>query len=118
LPPDSALDGVDLLPLLAAGEDKTPSRDFYWRFWNQAAVRSGDWKFLRAGDNRKMLFDLARDRGEQKNVIADHPDIASDLEAKLAAWAGKMSPPGLPDGPLNDQERGWYGYYFGQAKSD
>jgi arylsulfatase A-like enzyme len=118
LPPDAALDGVDLLPLLAAGEEKAPSRDLYWRFWNQAAVRSGDWKFLRAGGNRKMLFDLARDRGEQKNVIADHPDIASELEAKLAAWADEMSPPGLPEGPLNGQEQGWYGYYFGQATSD
>ena len=118
LPPDPALDGIDLLPVLAAGEEKAPSRDLYWRFWNQAAVRSGDWKFLRAGGDRKMLFNLARDRGEQKNVIADYPDIAADLEAKLAAWADKMSPPGLPDGPLNDQEQGWYGYYFGQAKSD
>ncbi len=118
LPPDAALDGVDLLPLLAAGEEKAPSRDLYWRFWNQAAVRSGDWKFLRAGGDRKMLFDLAGDRGEQKNVIADHPDIASELEAKLAAWAGKMSPPGLPEGPLNGQEQRWYGYYFGQATSD
>lgn len=118
LPPDSALDGVDLLPLLAAGEDKAPSRDLYWRFWNQAAVRSGDWKLLRAGGDRKMLFDLARDRGEQKNVIADHPDIAADLEAKLTSWADELSPPGLPDGPLNGQEQGWYGFYFGKAKPD
>jgi arylsulfatase A-like enzyme len=118
LPPDPALDGVDLLPLLAAGEEKAPSRDLYWRFWNQAAVRSGDWKFLRAGGDRKMLFDLAGDRGEQKNVIAEHPDIAADLEAKLAAWADKMSPPGLPAGPLNDQEQGWYGYYFVEVVRD
>ena len=118
LPPDPVLDGVDLLPVLAAGEEKAPSRDLYWRFWNQAAVRVGDWKFLRAGRDRKMLFDLARDRGEQKNVIANHPNIAADLEAKLAAWAGKMSPPGLPDGPLNGQEHGWYGHYFGQARAD
>ena len=112
LPPDPALDGVDLLPLLAAREEKAPSRDLYWRFWNQAAVRSGNWKFLRAGRDRNMLFDLARDRGEQKNVIAEHPDIAKGLEAKLAAWADEMSPPGLPDGPLNGQERAWFGYYF------
>ncbi len=65
-----------------------------------------------------MLFDLASDRGEQRNVIAEHPDIAADLEAKLAAWADEMSPPGLPDGPLNGQEHGWYGFYFGKAKPD
>jgi arylsulfatase A-like enzyme len=104
--------------LLAADEEQAPSRDLFWRFWNQAAVRSGDWKLLRAGGDRKMLFDLARDRGEQKNVIADHPDIAADLEAKLAAWADEMSPPGLPHGLLNDQEQGWYEYYFGKVTPD
>lgn len=105
LPPDPALDGIDLLPLLAAGEDKAPSRDLFWRFWSQAAVRSGDGKFLRAGADRKMLFDLAGDRSEQKNVIAEHPDIAAEMEAALAAWAAELSPPGLPERPLKDQER-------------
>ena len=118
LPPDPALDGVDLLPLLAGGEDKAPTRDLYWRFWNQAAVRSGDWKLLRAGGDRKMLFDLARDRGEQKNVIDEHPDVAAELEAKLASWAGELSPPGVPAGPLNGQEQGWYGFYFGKVTPD
>jgi arylsulfatase A-like enzyme len=115
LPRDPALDGVDLLPLLAAGEDKAPSRDLYWRFWNQAAVRSGDWKFLRAGGDRKMLFDLSRDPGEQKNVIADHPDVVAELAAKLGAWAEELKPAGLPDGPLNEQEQAWYGYYFKES---
>jgi arylsulfatase A-like enzyme len=113
LPPDPALDGIDFLPLLAAGEDKAPARDLFWRFWSQAAVRSGDWKYLRAGQDRKMLFNLAYDRSERKNVIAEHPDIAAELEAKLAAWAGELSPPGLPDRPLNGQEQGWYSFYFG-----
>lgn len=113
LPPDPALDGVDLLPLLAAGEAKAPSRDLFWRFWSQAAVRSGDWKFLQAGPDRKMLFDLAQDRGERKNLIAEHPDLAAELEAKLAAWAGEMSPPGLRGRPLNAGEQGVYDYYFG-----
>jgi arylsulfatase A-like enzyme len=115
LPPDSDLDGIDLLPLLAAGEEKAPSRDLFWRFWNQAAVRSGDWKLLRAGGDRKMLFNLARDPGEQKNVIADHPDVAAELATKLGAWAEELKPAGLPDGPLNEQEQGWYGYYFKES---
>jgi arylsulfatase A-like enzyme len=115
LPPDPLMDGIDLLPLLAAGEAKAPARDLFWRFWSQAAVRSGDWKFLRAGQDRKMLFDLARDRSEQKNVIAEHPDIAAELEVKLAAWTGELSPPGLPDRPLNGQEQAWYDFYFGEG---
>lgn len=112
LPPDSVLDGVDLLPLLADGEAKAPERDLFWRFWNQAAVRSGNWKFLRAGADHKMLFDLENDPGEKRNLISEHPDRAAALEAKLAAWAGDLSPPGLPEGPLNEQETAWYGSYF------
>ncbi len=112
LKPDAAFDGIDLVPLLAAGEEKAPSRDLYWRFWGQAAVRSGNWKFLQAGAARKMLFDLSRDPGEKTNLIADQPKIATELEAKLTAWTRQLSPPGLPRQPLNDQERAWYGFYF------
>jgi arylsulfatase A-like enzyme len=115
LPPDPALDGIDLLPLLAGDPDQAPERDLLWRFWNQAAVRSGDWKFLQAGPDRKMLFDLASDRAEQTNVIAEHPEVATALEGKLSAWAGELSPPGLPEGPLKDQEQAWYAHYFGNA---
>jgi len=115
LPADPALDGIDLLPLLAGGPDKAPKRDLFWRFWNQAAVRSGEWKFLQAGRDRKMLFNLARDRGEHQDVIAEHPEVAAELESKLAAWAGELSPPGLPGRPLNEQEQGWYGFYFGNG---
>ena len=116
LPPDTGLDGIDLLSVLAAGEDRAPERDLFWRFWNQAAVRSGDWKLLKAGADYAMLFDLAADRGELRNVIAEHPDIAAKLEAKLSAWAEKMKPAGVPSGPLNAQEEQWYGFYFGKEK--
>jgi arylsulfatase A-like enzyme len=115
LPPDPALDGVDLLPLLAGGEDKGPPRDLFWRFWNQAAVRSGDWKFLQAGNDIKLLFNLADDREEKNNVIAAHPDLAAELEARLQAWAEELRPAGLPDGPLNEQEQAWYGFYFNES---
>ncbi len=113
LPSDPMLDGIDLLPLLTASEEKAPSRDLYWRFWNQAVIRSENWKYLRAGTERKMLFSLARDRGEKKNLIAEHPEIAAKLEAKLATWAEELSPKGLPKGQLNAQEVDFYDFYFG-----
>jgi hypothetical protein len=60
-----------------------------------------------------MLFSLARDRGEKKNLIAEHPEIAAKLEAKLATWAEELSPKGLPKGQLNAHEVGFYDFYFG-----
>jgi arylsulfatase A-like enzyme len=112
VPPDPALDGVDLLPYLATGGKAMPDRDLFWRFWNQSAVRSGDWKLIVAGDY-KLLFNLKDDLEETKNVIGEHAGLAKSLEEKLAAWNAEMKPPGIPRKPLNPQESRMYGYHFG-----
>jgi arylsulfatase A-like enzyme len=116
LPPDPNLDGVNLLPYLAKPVEAMPSRDLFWRFWNQTAVRSGDWKLIVAGDY-KLLFNLKDDLGETKNVITEHADIAKTMEQKLAAWNAEMKPTGIPRKPLNEQEAKWYPYYFKDPKS-
>lgn len=115
LPPDPALDGVNLLPSLAGGQTM-PDRDLYWRFWNQTAVRSGDWKLILAGDY-KLLFNVRDDREENRNAIGEHADLAAKLESKLAAWNDEMKPPGIPRKPLNFQEEKFYPYHFGDAAS-
>jgi uncharacterized sulfatase len=117
LPPDPAFDGMDLLPYLTKPGTDLPPRALFWRFWGQSAVRSGDWKLLRAGDEQAFLFNLKDDREERRNVIANHPDVAEELQKKLSAWAEKLDPAGLPHGSLNDQETKWYRYYFGLGES-
>jgi arylsulfatase A-like enzyme len=109
---DPALDGVDLVPYLAGGGKAMPARDLFWRFWNQSAVRSGDWKLIVAGDY-KLLFNLKDDLEETTNVIKEQADIAQTLEEKLAGWNAEMKPPGIPRQPLDNQERKFYGYHFG-----
>jgi arylsulfatase A-like enzyme len=116
LPPDPNLDGVNLLPYLAKSVEAMPNRDLFWRFWNQTAVRSGDWKLIVAGDY-KLLFNLKDDLGETKNVITEHADIAKRLEQKLATWNAEMKPAGIPQKSLNEQEAKWYPYYFKDPKS-
>jgi arylsulfatase A-like enzyme len=83
-----ALDGIDVLPVLA-GEAPTVERRLFWRMANrrtqQKAVRDGHWKLLiDAGDSR--LFDLAADPGEQRDLAAAHPDRVRALEAAMEAW--------------------------------
>lgn len=83
-----ALDGIDILPVLA-GEAPTVERRLFWRMANrrtqQKAVRDGRWKLLiDAGDSR--LFDLAADPGEQRDLAAAHPDRVRALEAAIVAW--------------------------------
>ena len=115
LPPDPALDGVNLAPYLRGEKLGAPHEALYWRFWTQAAVRAGRWKYLRLSGEREFLFDLGSDAHERKNVLADHPDEAARLKAKLEAWTRNLQPPGLPAGRLNGQERQWYQFYFPTA---
>jgi len=113
LPPDDKLDGVNLMPFLTGKDVAAPHAALYWRFWDQAAVRAGKWKYIQAGNAAKYLFDVTSDQQEKKNLIQQHPDIANDLAAKLTDWTRQLAPPGDPDRPLNPQEQKWYQYYFG-----
>jgi arylsulfatase A-like enzyme len=107
----TGLDGKNLLPHLSGKTDKPPHEALYWRFWNQAAVRQGKWKFYQAGD-RKFLFDLESPEHETLNRLARHPEIALDLEAKLKSWADQLKNPGLTKVPPNRQEKAWFQHYL------
>lgn len=110
------LDGVDLVPLLTASPSKAIERDLYWRFWNQAAIRRGDWKYIVTGDGREMLFDVRRDREERHNQLTEKRDLAATMRARLKRWTGNLQPQGLPSARPNVQERRWYDYYFSTSQ--
>jgi arylsulfatase A-like enzyme len=79
------LDGADLLPRLAVGDNAPIRSAHYWRVGPQAAFRAGDWKIYRArGAQAKWeLYHLAND-------VAEEHDLAATQAAKLAelekAW--------------------------------
>jgi len=108
----SGLDGVDLVPYLTARVVKPTERDLYWRFWNQAAIRSGDWKYIVTGSGRELLFNLRRGKEERHSLLAEQPERAAAMRARLSHWADQLRPPGLPSDPPNGQETRWYEHYF------
>lgn len=110
-PPDASLDGVNLIPYLTGEAEGSPHEALYWRFWEQSAIRKGNWKFLKAGP-REFLFDLSTGDHETVNLIGQHPGKASELKAEMGAWASELFLPGIPEGPINSQEVGWYDFYF------
>ncbi len=112
LPSDERLDGVDLVPFLTGRKPGLPHERLFWRFWGQAAVREGRWKYLYAGPSGRYLFDLETDACEKVNLIATHPEIAGRLARRLDEWAAELDPPGLPRHPLNAQEVIWYEHYL------
>ena len=82
------LDGLNLLPILAGAAPEV-ERTLFWRVTGaarqQQAVRSGRWKLV-VDQGRPLLFDLAHDIGERSDLIAGHRDVATRLQAALAAW--------------------------------
>ncbi len=104
------LDGVDLLPRLRGERNDLRERPLFWRFWSQAAIRKGQWKYLSAGD-REFLFDMHANH-ENENVLGRYPSIATQLKSELTDWSNTLHRPGLATDELNSQERGWYGHYF------
>jgi len=84
--PPKNLDGTSVLPALL-GKRQQPHPLLYWEIHSpfHQAVRMGDWKGVRFGTKEPLeLYALSKDRGEQHDVAAKHPDVVSQIEAYLA----------------------------------
>lgn len=102
VPRDRVIDGKDVWPMIVDGA-RSPHRDLFWKRYDQAAVRRGDWKLVKngilalgeehqlQGDDRTFLADLAEDPGERNNVAAQHPEIVRELSNALAAWEADVT---------------------------
>lgn len=92
--PDRAhpTDGEDMLPILR-GQAPTRPRKLYWRFKSaeQAAVRDGQWKYLKLGA-KEALFDLNTDVRERADLKAARPEMFMRLKTDFAAWNASMLP--------------------------
>ncbi|MGZ5483278.1 MAG: twin-arginine translocation pathway signal protein, partial [Pyrinomonadaceae bacterium] len=84
------LDGINLLPSIR-GANPIQDRAFFWRIYDQDAVRKGKWKYFRNGDRRR-LFDLSFDQHEQADFGAKNPDTLQRLMAEFDNWNRQMLP--------------------------
>jgi arylsulfatase A-like enzyme len=84
-------DGIDLSRQLIGGS--SIERTLFWRFKGneQAAVRKGDWKYIRLG-GKEQLFDLSADERERADLIRKLPSKAAELMALYDAWNAQMLP--------------------------
>jgi arylsulfatase A-like enzyme len=112
-------DGVNLLPYLTGANRATPNPTLYWRAGPNFAIREGKWKLWLVDTaepgavareapaptpdgtpytppsqgQHAMLYDLAADIGETRNLAARNPQVVADLKAKLKAWDLGNVPP-------------------------
>lgn len=86
------LDGENLLPILT-GRSPKMDRELYWRynFAGQAAVRIGDWKYLKLAGT-EYLFNLVEDQRERANLREKFPEKFEYLKNKFSAWNSNMLP--------------------------
>lgn len=107
---DPELDGVNLIPYLTGVNQGEPHKYLFWRWMGQAAVRSGNWKYIEAGDFR-YLYDMATDKEETNNVIAQHPEVVEELHKELVAWSNTLTPPGLT-GEITSAATRYFNHYM------
>jgi arylsulfatase len=80
-PSGPSLAGRSIAPAFA--KDGVIQRDhLYFNHNHNRAIRAGTWKLIATGDSGPWeLYDLSKDRSEQKDLAATHPDRARGLAA-------------------------------------
>ena len=103
----TAVDGIDLRPVLFDGEPSPRDELAYYRGGVLYAYRKGPWKahFVTEGAYRQPpertehdtpeLYHLHNDPSERFDVAAQHGDVIAEIEAAVAAHraATKIAPP-------------------------
>jgi len=84
------LDGINLLPTIK-GANPVHDRTFFWRIYDQDAVRQGNWKYFRNGTQRQ-LFDLSFDQHEEADFSKKRPALLERLAAEFDKWNKQMLP--------------------------
>lgn len=93
LPGDRPIDGVNLLPFITGRNAAHPHEYLYWRFGEQSAVRSNDWKRVRPKTGQEQLFKLSNDLSEKNDVLAEHPEVADELRIAYTQWESNLIEP-------------------------
>jgi arylsulfatase A-like enzyme len=91
-------DGINLLDPIT-GRSPVQSRRLFWRYKaaTQAALRDGDWKYLKIRDN-EYLFNLAQDERERANHARREAGRLAAMKEQWAAWNATMLP--YPEGSM------------------
>ncbi len=99
----AGIDGISLAPTLLGQPEKQTKRDtLYWEFHEgatkQAVLLDGRWKGVRLKPGAPIeLYDLANDRAETKDIVAEHPMELARIETAL-----RTSRTDSPDWPMRE----------------
>lgn len=99
--PRGPMQGVSLVPVMEGGAMKrTYAISGDLSITGVASIEQDHWKLVRTANGDRMLYDLSRDPGEQRDVSGQNPQKISQLTALLKATLTKTNPyPPLPSQP-------------------
>jgi len=107
--PAGETDGIDLGPVLFAGQVLEREALLLHLEPDRAAVRSGSWKLVVHGDPtvadngepaQVALYDVVSDPGETEDKSALHAELVAGLTERLRAWSSEVAPAlGWPNDP-------------------
>lgn len=123
-PEEAGFDGEDMADVLLGRSDRSRKAPLFWRRppdrktvspaqpqrLPDLAMREGNWKLLCEYDGSgELLYDLASDRAEQRNLAAQQPEVVARMKAELLSWHASMPPdrgPELGAEPQNAKGKG------------
>lgn len=78
--PDDCFDGISIYPTLTGKGKQRHHKHLYWEFHetDMIAVRKGDWKLV-VKKGKPMLYNLAADLHEDRDVAAENPRIVRKM---------------------------------------
>jgi len=99
-PGEAKFDGVNLLPYPTGKKSGPPHDALYWRFGQQIAIRSGDWKLVKGAGMASVkppaaggkattdagLYNVTADIGEKTNLAQKNPEKLKELAALWDTW--------------------------------
>jgi len=83
------VDGINLLPVWTR-QASAPDRTLFWEWrsegGNQLAALRTRMKLVITGGGKPELYDVVNDPAERRDVSAQYPDLAAQLQTALGAW--------------------------------
>jgi arylsulfatase A-like enzyme len=100
--------GCREIPMPHFQNEARPHVNMFWRFGDQWAVRSGDWKLVvsKVGSGSPELYNLADDRSESKDLASTETTKIAHLQKLYDASSAEQAAPTASDNKQKKKKGG------------
>jgi arylsulfatase A-like enzyme len=112
IPKDKKIDSKNLMPYLTGENSNKPHKNLYWMLGDlQKAVKSGNKKLIKIGDEKPLLFDIEKDIKETIDISQQNKTMSNDLMESFNNWKSSLPEPKYKsDGIANKKQQKYMDY--------